>query len=37
MEYMAQIAGTDMYMPIKIDGLTLLTLNNITTNLPTLS
>ena len=29
---MAQIAGIDMYIPIKIDVLTLLTLNNITTN-----
>ena len=32
MDCMAQIAGIDMYMPIKIDVLTLFTLNNITTN-----
>ena len=32
MDCMAQIAGIDIYMPIKIDVLTSLTLNNITTN-----
>ena len=32
MDCMAKIAGKDMYMPIKINVLTLLTLNNITTN-----